>query len=60
MRENRLLKPEEAADLLKVSRSTLAHWRTAKKKPRYVRINRNVIRYLKEDIARFERRSAGM
>jgi Helix-turn-helix domain len=48
-----LLTAAEAGEILGISPATLANWRWAGKGPRYVRINRQTIRYPKSALADF-------
>jgi predicted DNA-binding transcriptional regulator AlpA len=50
---DRLLTAAEASEVLGVSTQTLANWRWAGKGPRYVRINKQTIRYPRDSIEAF-------
>ncbi|MFZ2493907.1 MAG: helix-turn-helix domain-containing protein [Thermoanaerobaculia bacterium] len=55
--EQGLYTPEEAAHYLRgVSTSTLAHWRSAGRGPRYLKVG-GIIRYRREDLERFVSRN---
>src|SRR5439155_20294555 len=47
-----LLLPSEAAAILRVTESTLAHWRSTGRGPRYQKIE-GVIRYCSEELERY-------
>ena len=48
--QSELITPGEAARRLGVRRSTLADWRQRGAGPRYIAVNRKVIRYLASDL----------
>lgn len=48
-----VLSPEQVARYLSVSPETLKRWRKRKFGPRFVRINRRVIRYHRADVDNF-------
>jgi predicted site-specific integrase-resolvase len=48
-----LLKPEEAAEILRVSMPTLQRMRSGKYGPPFVRISKGVIRYNTTDLQRY-------
>ena len=47
---DKLISPNEAAELLGVAAQTLAHWRTRAAGPRYVLLTKRCVRYRLSDI----------
>jgi len=45
-----LLTPEKAADFLGVSKETLAQWRSERRGPRYIKLEKRLVRYLPSDL----------
>jgi predicted site-specific integrase-resolvase len=45
-----LLTPQEVAEMLQVTETTLKQWRAAGTGPSYVRLNRKTIRYAEEHV----------
>lgn len=49
------LKPAEAAALLGISPSTLAHWRSAGRGPRWIKPHAHLVRYDRAEVERWLR-----
>ena len=49
-RTTELLTPAEAARLLRVSKATLATWRTQARGPKYRKLGERMVRYTAEDV----------
>jgi predicted DNA-binding transcriptional regulator AlpA len=49
----RLLSPKEASEFLAVAESTLAHWRSERRGPVYVKLEGNIVRYRKSDLEKY-------
>ena len=49
-RTTELLTPSEAARLLRVSKATLATWRTQARGPKYRKLGERMVRYTAEDV----------
>jgi predicted DNA-binding transcriptional regulator AlpA len=49
----RLLTPQEVADMLGLTERTLERWRITGEGPRYSKLSRSTVRYLREDVATF-------
>jgi excisionase family DNA binding protein len=49
----RLLTPKEASEFLGVPESTLAHWRSERRGPVYVKLEGRLIRYRKNDLEKY-------
>ncbi len=49
----RLLTPQEVAAMLGLTERTLERWRITGEGPRYSKLSRSTVRYLREDVAAF-------
>jgi excisionase family DNA binding protein len=49
----RLLTPKEASEFLGVPESTLAHWRSERRGPVYMKLEGRLIRYRKSDLEKY-------
>jgi excisionase family DNA binding protein len=54
---DRLLTPEQAAELLGLSKATLATWRASRKVLPFVRVGSKAVRYSEEAIREYARRN---
>lgn len=48
-----LLTPEQAADFLGVSKETLAQWRSERRGPRYIKLEKRLVKYLPSDLQNY-------
>jgi predicted DNA-binding transcriptional regulator AlpA len=49
----RLLSPKQASEFLAVPESTLAHWRSERRGPVYVKLEASIVRYRKSDLEKY-------
>lgn len=49
----RLLTPQEVADMLGLTERTLERWRITGEGPRYSKLSRSTVRYLRDDVIEF-------
>jgi len=54
-----LLTPHEAAEFLRVPESTLAQWRSQRRGPRFVKLERRLVRYRASDLEEYLSRPSG-
>jgi predicted DNA-binding transcriptional regulator AlpA len=49
----RLLSPKQTSEFLAVPESTLAHWRSERRGPVYVKLEGSIVRYRKSDLEKY-------